>query len=255
MKKLMFAAFAASVFSAFAQELAAPAKIELPVREMTNEKAYKFTGGYLKKEGVGKGAIGFINCQKKVDASVIDDTTGRIRKLMHFATSTATADKMTFATASKLMADAKANAAIFLVDEPDWPMLLVAHEAKYAVVNVTPLVTEGADKKLVEKRCRQVLWRAYATLGGSSPTDSSSCVMNPAFSLADLDKMPWDMISMEPLAVLIPHYGRMGIEQYQFPTYRQAVKGGWAPAPTNDIQKAIWDKVRELPKHPLKLEK
>lgn len=27
-------------------------------------------------------------------------------------------------------------------------------------------------------------------------------------------------------------------------TYRQAVKEGWAPAPTNDIQRAVWDKVK-----------
>lgn len=255
MKKLVFAAVAAVTCATFAQELAGPAKLVTPVPNQTEGKAYKFTGGYLLKEGTGAGYIGFINCQKKIDPSVIDDTTARIRKLMHLATSTATADKMTFADAPKLMEKAQAQAAIFLVDEPGWPMLLVAHEAKYAVVNAAALITEGADKKLIEKRCRQVLWRAYATLGGSSPTESSSCVMNPAFTLADLDKMPWDMISMEPLSVIMPHFARMGIKQYQFVIYRQAVRAGWAPAPTNDVQKAIWDKAHELPKKPLKLEK
>lgn len=35
-----------------------------------------------------------------------------------------------------------------------------------------------------------------------------------------------------------------GIPQLERTTYRLAVKEGWAPAPTNDIQRAVWDKVK-----------
>ena len=37
-------------------------------------------------------------------------------------------------------------------------------------------------------------------------------------------------------------------------TYKEACEEGWAPAPTNEIQKAIWDKVRATPKNPMKIE-
>ena len=36
--------------------------------------------------------------------------------------------------------------------------------------------------------------------------------------------------------------------------YEAACQQGWAPAPTNDIQKAIWDKVHAVPATPMKIE-
>ena len=35
--------------------------------------------------------------------------------------------------------------------------------------------------------------------------------------------------------------------------YAKACREGWAPAPTNDIQKAIWDKVHAMPTAPIKI--
>ena len=35
--------------------------------------------------------------------------------------------------------------------------------------------------------------------------------------------------------------------------YRKACEEGWAPAPTNDVQKAIWDKVHAMPTEPIKI--
>ena len=35
--------------------------------------------------------------------------------------------------------------------------------------------------------------------------------------------------------------------------YLVAVQEGWAPQPTNDVQKAIWDKVHALPTEPIKI--
>ena len=35
--------------------------------------------------------------------------------------------------------------------------------------------------------------------------------------------------------------------------YKTACREGWAPAPTNDVQKAIWDKVHAMPTEPIKI--
>ena len=37
-------------------------------------------------------------------------------------------------------------------------------------------------------------------------------------------------------------------------SYQKACEEGWAPLPTNDVQKAIWDKVHAVPKNPMKIE-
>ena len=36
--------------------------------------------------------------------------------------------------------------------------------------------------------------------------------------------------------------------------YSAAVQEGWAPTPTDTVQKAIWDKVNATPKTPMKIE-
>jgi hypothetical protein len=45
----------------------------------------------------------------------------------------------------------------------------------------------------------------------------------------------------------------MGVTPTLVAHYRQACKQGWAPAPTNDVQRAIWNKVHELPSDPIKI--
>ena len=49
------------------------------------------------------------------------------------------------------------------------------------------------------------------------------------------------------------YFTRMGVSPTRKGTYEAAVKQGWAPAPTNDIQKAIWDKVHQLPTKPIQI--
>ena len=41
--------------------------------------------------------------------------------------------------------------------------------------------------------------------------------------------------------------------QQEVSTYKKACEEGWAPNPTNEFQKAIWDKVHELPTEPIKI--
>ncbi len=46
----------------------------------------------------------------------------------------------------------------------------------------------------------------------------------------------------------------LGVKPAHERTYRQACKEGWAPPPTNDIQRAIWQKVHKIPDNPMTIE-
>ena len=81
---------------------------------------------------------------------------------------------------------------------------------------------------------------AYACGAGVSSTPH--CLMNTCYSLADLDAFDSDMISMEPFMTMSDCFPKMGISPFRRVTYKMAVKEGWAPAPTNDYQKAILEK-------------
>ena len=45
----------------------------------------------------------------------------------------------------------------------------------------------------------------------------------------------------------------LGVRPAIYDTYDRACQEGWAPAPTNDVQKAIWDEVHEMPTEPIKI--
>ena len=62
--------------------------------------------------------------------------------------------------------------------------------------------------------------------------------------MKDLDAIPLLQPGPEPNNKMIDEAHRRGVQSARFTTYRQACREGWAPAPTNDLQKAIWEEVK-----------
>lgn len=255
MKKLLIAVVGCALAVAVdAQTLQGPVVQKTPQARKVTPGRMKHIGGFLIKPGSQKGVFAFMNAQKRVDAKVIDAVAEKVRQFIRIATAVAEVKEVAFADMGAALDATKSRAGLIVVDDPKLPMLLVAPEGRWAYVNVAALAADGAEKAKVEKRLTQELWRGFCYVGGCSPSESVGCAMNPVFSVGGLDAMPWDMISMEPLSQLYAHFKRMGITPAEMHTYREACAEGWAPAPTNEFQKAIWDKAHELPKKPLKIE-
>ena len=68
------------------------------------------------------------------------------------------------------------------------------------------------------------------------------CYATPVFSLADLDKMKPRNVSPDTM-MHIPAASRLGIQTISYASYRKAVEEGWAPAPTNDVQRTIMQEI------------
>ena len=49
-------------------------------------------------------------------------------------------------------------------------------------------------------------------------------------------------------------WNRFGVSKERRVPYRVACQQGWAPAPTNDYQKAVWEEVHAVPSDPMKIE-
>jgi hypothetical protein len=71
------------------------------------------------------------------------------------------------------------------------------------------------------------------------------CVMKPVSSLADLDAIKAKTIGPESLSKILNTGAKLGIKATKSTTYRKACEEGWAPSPTNDIQKAVWAEVKK----------
>ena len=147
-------------------------------------------------------------------------------------------------------------AVLMLVDRPGKPVLSIYPEEAVGIVNVASLKT--ADKELFETRVAKETWRGIAlALGGFATVAPNGRVVKsilaPVYSTKDLDDMKVQSLSPNQCAAVYESISKVGIQAARPVVYSVAVRQGWAPAPTNEIQKAIWDKVHALPTEPIKI--
>ena len=254
MNKIIFAATAIAVaFAAQADTNAASTQPAQKERLNTLERKAKLeavvnqrVGGFLEKPGTAKGSIVYVNCQQKAPKSWIDESIAYFSEVTKF--------KVNYAEGTF---DIKApkfdgEVAIFIIEDETLPPILVAPENKWALVNITPIAKEQRPV-FFEQRTKKELSRAFAYLCGATGSKYERSLTRGITSQSELDKnydyeLPMDIVQrfwdyMKPLGVL----------PAQRATYLKACEEGWAPAPTNDVQKAIWDKVHAMPTEPLKI--
>jgi hypothetical protein len=65
--------------------------------------------------------------------------------------------------------------------------------------------------------------------------------MQPIFSVAELDACSYPYIQPMSFARMNTYYKHFGVTRPRRVAYRQAIKEGWAAAPTNDYQRAVWE--------------
>lgn len=268
MKRLIICIVAlASCATVFAADTAASTKaarpkgkgsgIPLAVRkQMAQERFLKHYGGYVVKPG-NHGKIVYFNGQDRVPASVIEKQTSVMNQLMSVPVEIVPGDKrFSVKDAIGKRKAAEANAAIFFVDEPEISeTMLVAPESGWAMVNLAALTSDGPDAAKLEKRVIRETWRTFAHLLGAADSVEPKCILHAVTSNADLDRMTSDCFCPEPLDKIVSHLKAIGIDSSARRTYRQACQEGWAPAPTNDYQKAIWNDVYKMPDKPITIEK
>lgn len=148
-----------------------------------------------------------------------------------------------------------AAAVIVLEDRgADSPRVLVAPEEGWAAVNTEALAKDGASGEKYNLRVTREVWRALCIMLGASDSMFQPCLMAPVHSLADLDSLKCNVPSPEPFGKMLRNAKALGCTPAHRATYLGACREGWAPAPTNDIQRAIWNEVHKLPTEPIKIE-
>ena len=121
-------------------------------------------------------------------------------------------------TAAEHFAAAKANAAIFVVNDQSLPISLVAVEAKWGLVNACSL-----DATQLE---REILRVAAIVLGGATSQYQLS-VMRPAFSSADLSDKVGSVVTFDVLMSLSHNLSALGITPYKMMTRGDAIEDGY----------------------------
>jgi len=201
------------------------------------------TGGMIVQEGKGPSIL-FLNLQSDVKEDAVRETSELIGKLVRFKTQYQSAKPLKSPVeqlASKVGGDIAAVVAV--IEDPELPALLIAPESRWALVNVAPL-RKGAGTEQIQMRVQKEIWRAFAMVMGASNSNFETCLLKPVFDLSDLDALKPKTICPEPFNKIFQTGQKLGIHPSRMTTYRRAVQEGWAPAPTNDFQKAVWNEVK-----------
>ena len=224
-----------------------------PIRKLSRGKLeaaiYRRTGGKVIRPGSIKGRFVYANCQKVAPKVWLEENIQEFRTLTNYAIDV---EDATFDfSAPKLVGDAT----LFVINDSKMPTLISVPEDKWAVVNVAPLMRGAGEKEaFFHSRVLKELTRGFCILAGAQDSNYPGSLLGTVFKPEDLDlhgdtKIPVDIIDR-----LKKYPAGFGVFPAEETTYRKACQEGWAPAPTNDVQKVIWDKVHAIPQKPLKIE-
>ena len=211
-------------------------------------------GGMLEKPNSSKGRIVFVNTQSEMPAANIQLAVKSLADILaKYPVEIVEANP---AKAGELKERFRADIAVVVAAEADAPGLIAAPDEGWAVVNVRALTrnlkTEAAKAKFYEARCRKEIMRGFVCAAGGFGSSFPGNIMNVA-KIEDLDLCE-EFVPFDKVGVVKQHLKACGVVPGRFATYRTACREGWAPAPTNDVQKAIWEKIHTVPKSPMKIE-
>ena len=144
----------------------------------------------------------------------------------------------------------KNAAQVYVVDTDKIPtMSLVSVEAGWGVVNVRQLAP-GKEVTCELNRVAVMVFGGFVSQFKASP-------MQTVRSPEDLDKLVGEGITFDAVQAMMRNLQNRGVKPMRRTTYRRACEEGWAPEPTNEFQKVIWEKIKaeqsEKPSNPLRI--
>lgn len=217
-------------------------------------------GGFVVQPGSLAGRIVFVNGQKDLAVSEIEKVIATIKSGMAYNIVVVEGEMPSPMPKSQDLAKHKADVAIFVVSDSALPALLVSPEENWSIVNVAKCMNGLKDdvlgKRLFALRCRGELIRGFAQASGIWTSNYKDNILN-AKSPTELDAMKGDSLVADILQRCKEHLARIGVTQERKVMYTRACHEGWAPAPTNEYQKAIWEKIKAeksvKPSNPIKV--
>ncbi len=230
--------------------------------EMTSEQcaAFRITssrrtahlGGTLIKPGSQQGRILFVNAQKIVPQTAFTNLTVELAALSRLNIAMIRdEEKITPMNAAARKTALKADIVVFLTEcDKCETMLLNAPESGWAIVNATAVTKDARNDVFKAARLRKELARAFYSVAGAMNSQYPGSLMGCVRKASDLDKLV-EEIPMDVYGRTVSNLRGMGVTPVAIYTYKRACEEGWAPAPTNDVQKAIWEKVHALPTAPI----
>ena len=250
-KVVVLGALCLAMGVAFAQELT-PEEKEAK-KAAAHEKMLKATGGLIEIPGQGK--IVIVNGQTKIGAEAISERVEALKKVVRVNIESTTCEKCQKGECAEgcivkaIQLPEGAQAAVFIINNPELPMSLIATEAGWGILNVAGL-NEGKEFKTEFNRV------AIMTFGGCVSQFKGS-PMQTVRGTNDLNKLIGDGFTFDAVQSMMKNLQNVGVTQAKRSTYKKLCQEGTAPAPENEYQKAIFEQVKaeqsEAPSNPIRI--
>ncbi|MBQ3289136.1 MAG: hypothetical protein IJH50_06970 [Kiritimatiellae bacterium] len=213
---------------------------------LPDDEGLRRTGGSIEKPGSQKGEIVYVNCQGAAKAEWIASSIDYFTKQTKF--------KITLRDGEFSWPSPKIHGSLslFIVDDEGLPTILCAPENRWAVVNVAPL--KSGKEAFFEARIKKELTRGFAYLCGAANSRYPNALTGGITSVDMIDKITDARLPADVIERFRKYVESFGVTPIRYTAYINACRQGWAPPPTNDYQKAIWDKVHAIPAKPMKIE-
>lgn len=241
-------------------EVAGSMKKDEPKRELTKAEQQERMLNRMRKSGgiisiPGKGKVAIVSCANAVDLTVLVGKTKLIQENLRVAIQgVPLKERFVPSNATAVMKQMNAQTALFIGLNPELPMSFYVPEENWGFLNMAPLKADGADMSKVAIRTKKMFARMMTLVLGAAYSENFASPMQNVTDVASLDKMPVDDIFFMDYNNILQHLPKVGITSASITTYRRACYEGWAPAPTNEFQKVIYEGVKDgsiKPKHPV----
>ena len=251
MKQLLLVAFYAftvtSLFADATNLVSATKKKRTPEEIKARAESYMMRrhGGYIRKAGSAMGMVLFLNAQKSVSAASFKSALDEIDVNVHPEWELKEVDSVNLINPRTDITKLGGNIGIVLAESKDIPALITAPEDGWAIVNVLALKSDNPSEMVLASRTRKQLLRAFALTSGCAFMARGAIVLRSTIRTPkDLDSIPEESYGVDALITMEQKLPEFGVMPWVQATYRKACKEGWAPSPTNEYQKVIWEKIR-----------
>ena len=222
-----------------------------------NEEFLKETGGYIIKSDPNNGLVLIANAQKRLPEDMISKPVSYMRFHAKMSIGIKAVDEAkSIAPDSNSAKSLGATIVVFVNDDAKSKSpILVSPDEHWAVVNISALNADEPGAEILALRTRKAVNRAICLVCGAGGSQYPNTLVGPFKNgIKDYDRFSNEGLPPDVFARMQHYLKTLGVRPIVRTTYANAVQQGWAPPPTNEFQKAVWNEVHAIPDNPIKIE-
>ena len=205
-------------------------------------------GGYI-SQPIKTTVVRIYNNQNIVPAEVIRKIVANMGKGPNFPAEVVTAEW----SVESAKEPGVGFAIVIVNDEKSPNKVLCAPDDGWIKVNVAPFAKGAPSADVLNDRVLREVWRGFAYALGAGNTLNPMCPLKTVTTMEEFDALSAIVPCPDVLGTIQKAGEQWGINRTRVVSYRKACQEGWAPAPTNDYQKVIWEEVKAKPTNPMKI--